>query len=136
MSDRACRLGHITPAGGENLPGIQIQDNQDADCFSIQYYDPEERAADLIHFCDWPALRDAIDRHQTERHGVLTRADGPGPVTPDARWQALKDYLEDFAREFEANVSADRALGVFRDRRGSDARDILAKMTELEASDV
>ena len=65
------------------------------------------------------AIRDAIQEKPT--------------MAPDARWQALKDYLEDFAREFEANVSADRARGVFRDRRGRDAREILAKMTELEA---
>jgi hypothetical protein len=63
-------------------------------------------------------------------------ADSPkaAPMTADARWQALKDYLEDFAREFEANARADRARGVFRTRRGSDTRDILAKMTELEQS--
>jgi hypothetical protein len=137
MTDQACRLSHVTPAGGENLPGIQIEDNQHRDCFSIRYYDPEEHdgpgAADLIHFCDWPALRDAIDSHQAERHVGLTRADQPEPMTPEARWQALKDYLEDFAREFEVNARADRAAGVFRDRKGRDAQDILDKMLELEA---
>lgn len=68
-----CSADHDTPAGGENLPGITIEDNQHKDCFSIRYYDPGEHEspadADLIHFCDWPALKAAIDKHQRERSG-------------------------------------------------------------------
>lgn len=71
----ACSTGHVTPAGGGNLPGIVIEDNQDADCFSVRYYDPAEHEApgdaDLIHFCDWPALKTAIDKHQRERGGEI-----------------------------------------------------------------
>ena len=68
-----CSPDHHTPAGGENLPGIVIEDNQDRDCFSIRYYDPDEHGdgltGDLIHVCDWPALKAAIDQHQRERGG-------------------------------------------------------------------
>lgn len=68
-----CSPDHHTPAGGENMQGIVIEDNQDRDCFSIRYYNPDEHGddltGDLIHFCDWPALMAAIDQHQRERRG-------------------------------------------------------------------
>lgn len=68
----ACSPDHQTPAGGENLPGIEITDNQDRDCFSIVYTDPDDPGdCDVIHFCDWPALRAAIDKHQRERGGRI-----------------------------------------------------------------
>jgi hypothetical protein len=66
-----CSADHETPAGGENLPGIVIEDNQDADCFSIRSTDAETGDCDLIHFCDWPALKAAINKHQKERGGRL-----------------------------------------------------------------
>ena len=64
-------MSHITPAGGENPSGIQIEDNQDPDCFTIRYTDPAGDPGwdDVIHFCDWPALKAAIDQHQAERGG-------------------------------------------------------------------
>ena len=65
----ACTAGHVTSAGGENIPGIQIEDNQHEDCFSIRYTDPDSGEQDVIHFCDWPALKAAIDKHQSERGG-------------------------------------------------------------------
>ena len=64
-----CSPDHQTPAGGENLPGIVVEDNQDKDCFSVRYDDPDDDSLDVIHFCDWPALRAAIDQHQRERGG-------------------------------------------------------------------
>lgn len=66
MSSRQCSATHVTPAGGENSTGIAIEDNQDPDCFSIRS-DNHDGSEDLIHFCDWPALKAAIDRHQSER---------------------------------------------------------------------
>ena len=62
------RIAHETPAGGENDHGITIEDNQDPDCFSIRS-DNHDDTEDLIHFCDWPALKAAIDKHQSERGG-------------------------------------------------------------------
>jgi hypothetical protein len=68
-----CSPDHHTPAGGENDQGIVIEDNQDRDCFSIRYYDRavhgDDLTGDLIHFCDWPALKAAIGKHQHERGG-------------------------------------------------------------------
>ena len=66
---KECNGTHITPAGGENS-GITIEDNQDKDCFSIRE-DNYDGTDDLIHFCDWPALKAAIDRHQAERGGKI-----------------------------------------------------------------
>ena len=66
MTSRHCSAQHKTPAGGENAAGIVIEDNQDPDCFSIRS-DNHDGTDDLIHFCDWPALRAAIDKHQRER---------------------------------------------------------------------
>jgi|ERR1035441_3395655 hypothetical protein len=66
-----CGADHNTPAGGENGTGITIEDNQDKDCFSIRS-DNHDGSEDLIHFCDWPALKAAIDKHQAERGGRLT----------------------------------------------------------------
>ena len=63
-----CSADHDTPAGGENDPGITIEDNQGKDCFSIRS-DNHDGSEDLIHFCDWPALKAAIDKHQAERGG-------------------------------------------------------------------
>jgi hypothetical protein len=64
---RECSPDHVTPAGGGNSTSIVIEDNQHRDCFSIRYTDPADGSQDLIHFCDWPALKAAIDRHQSER---------------------------------------------------------------------
>ena len=61
---------HNTPAGGRNSCGIVIEDNQDPDCFSIRQ-DNHDDSEDLIHFCDWPALKAAIDKHQSERGGKV-----------------------------------------------------------------
>jgi hypothetical protein len=66
MTSRQCSPDHVTPAGGENDPGITIEDNQDPDCFSIRS-ENHDLTEDLIHFCDWTALKAAIDRHQAER---------------------------------------------------------------------
>ena len=63
----ACSLGHVTPAGGANLPGIVIEDGLEAGCFTIRH--PGGVGGDWIHFCDWPALKAAIDQHQRERGG-------------------------------------------------------------------
>lgn len=60
---------HVTPAGGENLHGTVIIDNRDADCFSICQGGDNDTDWDTIHFCDWPALKAAIDKHQSERGG-------------------------------------------------------------------
>lgn len=67
---KSCSPDHKTPAGGENLPGTVIEDNQHEDCFSIRYTDRDSGEQDLIHFCDWPALKAAIDQHQRERGGA------------------------------------------------------------------
>ena len=66
---KECSSTHITPAGGQN-DDITIEDNQDKDCFSIRE-DNHDGTNDLIHFCDWPALKAAIDKHQAERGGRL-----------------------------------------------------------------
>ena len=66
MSSEQCSAGHVTPAGGVNDSGITVEDNQSADCFSVRQ-DNHDGTEDLIHFCDWPALKAAIDRHQGER---------------------------------------------------------------------
>ena len=63
-------VAHETPAGGGNGCGITIEDNQDPDCFSIRS-DDHDGGDDLIHFCDWPALKAAIDKHQSERGGRI-----------------------------------------------------------------
>ena len=59
-------VAHETPAGGGNNCGITIEDNQAPGCFSIRS-DDHDGGDDLIHFCDWPALKAAIDKHQSER---------------------------------------------------------------------
>jgi hypothetical protein len=70
MASPVCSADHHTPAGGRNLPTIVIEDNQAADCFSIRYTDQVSDEQQLIHFCDWPALKAAIDKHQSERGGA------------------------------------------------------------------
>lgn len=65
-----CSPDHLTPAGPGNPSGIMIEDNQHRDCLSIRETDSSGVTTDLIHFCDWPALRSAIDQHQRERGGV------------------------------------------------------------------
>ena len=62
---------HITPAGGVNLHGTVIGDNQHTDCFSIYQGGDDGTDWDAIHFCDWPALKAAIDKHQSERGGRI-----------------------------------------------------------------
>ena len=64
-----CSPDHHTPAGGENMTGIEIHDNQDRDCLTIRQEDPVDKSYNLVHVCDWPALRAAIDQHQRERGG-------------------------------------------------------------------
>ena len=54
---------------GGNDYGIGVQANQDPDCLTLY----EERGgpldADLIHICDWPAAKAAIDAFQRARGG-------------------------------------------------------------------
>ena len=66
MTSEQCSAEHVTPAGGANDTGVVIEDNQSAGCFSIRS-DNHDDTEDLIHFCDWPALKAAIDKHQGER---------------------------------------------------------------------
>jgi hypothetical protein len=61
-----CGGEHHTLAGGTNDPRMFIGDNQGRDCFSI-YSTNDDGTEDTIHFCDWPALRAAIDKHPAER---------------------------------------------------------------------
>jgi hypothetical protein len=70
VTSRQCSASHKTPAGGENDTGVVIEDNQDPDCFSIRSGN-HDGSEDLIHFCDWPSLKAAIDKHQRERGGRL-----------------------------------------------------------------
>lgn len=46
--------------------GIYIEPNADTTCFSIRSvgWDGDE---DLIHFCDWPALRAVINQFMADR---------------------------------------------------------------------
>ena len=45
------------------MTDLSIQPNQDVDCFSLCQDD------DIIHICDWPALKAAIDKFQKDRGG-------------------------------------------------------------------
>lgn len=54
----ACSPGHHTECGD-----ITIGDNQDRDCVSFYQDD------DVVHICDWPAFKTAVDKHQRERGG-------------------------------------------------------------------
>lgn len=55
--------------------GITIEPNQDPTCFSIRQTHANGDDEDLIHFCDWPALRKAIDEFMAERERIA-REDG------------------------------------------------------------
>ncbi len=55
--------------------GITIEPNQDASCFSIRQTHADPADEDLIHFCDWPALRKAVDEFMAERERIA-REDG------------------------------------------------------------
>jgi hypothetical protein len=70
LRDAADVALHHTPAGGGNLHGTYIGDSQDPDCFCI-YQDREDSDRDVVHICDWPALRAAIEQHQSERRPFL-----------------------------------------------------------------
>lgn len=52
------------PLGGQNPLGITVESNQHRDCFSIRC--EQDGNEDLIHFCDWPAMKSAIDAYQLE----------------------------------------------------------------------
>ena len=52
--------------GGSNELGITVEPNIDTTCFSIRC-DNHDGTEDLIHFCDWPGMRAAIDQFMTDR---------------------------------------------------------------------
>ena len=56
---------HMT---GDNA-GIEIHANQAPTCFTL-YQDNAENPdnPDMIHVCNWPELREAIDAFQAERN--------------------------------------------------------------------
>jgi hypothetical protein len=54
-------LGHV-PLGGDNPDDSTVGCNQDPDCLTIYQED------DIIHICDWPAMRATIDAFQAARH--------------------------------------------------------------------
>lgn len=66
-----CKHWHGGVLVAEHRTGIFIEANVDATCFSIRaldHYDGEiELEEDLIHFCDWPVLRDTIDQFMKDR---------------------------------------------------------------------
>ena len=46
--------------------GVFIEPNIDTTCFSIRSVE-QDGEEDLIHFCDWPALRATIDQFMADR---------------------------------------------------------------------
>lgn len=70
LRETVAAVRHETPGGGENAH-ITIGDNQDPDCFSIYQENRDGSDWDVIHVCDWPALKAAINRHQAERGSRL-----------------------------------------------------------------
>jgi hypothetical protein len=60
----------INPDGSEEPLGIQVEANQSPDCFSIRSMN-DDGSEDLIHFCDWPAMKAVIDAFQQERGGSI-----------------------------------------------------------------
>jgi hypothetical protein len=72
----------VYPDGTEEPFGIWVEPNQDPDCFSIRSIN-DDGSEDLIHFCDWPAMKAAIDAFQGERGGqVLWRCGETAITTP------------------------------------------------------
>jgi len=53
------------PLGGGNAD-ICIEPNVDTTCFSIRQ-ENADGTEDLIHFCDWPAMRATIDQWMIDR---------------------------------------------------------------------
>ena len=68
--------------GGANDPGIKFEPNQYWGCFSIRSDDnpAKDQPEQLIHFCDWPAMRNTIDALQEARYTVATEGDTDGPT--------------------------------------------------------
>ena len=62
-------LGAV-PLGGENSDGLTVEANQDPDCLTIRQPGGEGEDEDIIHVCDWPAMRAVIDEFQAARHPV------------------------------------------------------------------
>jgi hypothetical protein len=55
----------------DNTVDIELQENQNADCFTLYQHDGISENADLIHVCNWPALKKAIDDFQAMRGGKI-----------------------------------------------------------------
>jgi len=52
--------------GGDNHPNTTVEPNVDTACFSLRQVN-DDGSEDLIHFCNWPAMRDTIDQFMAER---------------------------------------------------------------------
>lgn len=66
----ACLPDHKTVMDRENA-GIEVIDNHDRDCLTIRQLDAWQETWDMIHICNWPAFKAAVDQHQRERGGRL-----------------------------------------------------------------
>lgn len=53
--------------GGGNLPRTTVEANQSKDCFTIRQFSDDDQ--DLIHICDWAAMKATVDQFQKEREG-------------------------------------------------------------------
>jgi hypothetical protein len=49
------------------IDGIIIMSNQHNECLTLVQFDPGTETFDAVHICDWPKLKDAIDKFQNER---------------------------------------------------------------------
>ena len=59
------------PLGGGNDPMITVESNQHPDCLTLRFDQQDRGEDDLVHLCDWPAAKAAIDAYQRERGGKV-----------------------------------------------------------------
>ena len=65
MTPKPTKIGSRMLGGG-NDPEITVEPNIDTECFSIRSVNHDD-TEDLIHFCDWPAMRATIDQFMEDR---------------------------------------------------------------------
>lgn len=59
----------------DEVDGILITPNQHTDCLTLVEFDPGTQETNAIHICDWPKLRNAIDKFQEDRKNYRAKED-------------------------------------------------------------